>query len=256
MAVLNFEVKDHIAHLEMNRPEVMNALNIELNQGLADAWEEVKTNDDIWVAILSAHPDSRAFSAGMDLKERAAMNARGEDWRKRKITGSSSPEEVWKPVIAAVHGYCLAGGWMMAQRSDFRIVADDAILGIREVKRGLMPHWVADLPKIIGLGSALEVVLMGEYITPERAKEMGFVNAIVPKDQVLEEAFRWAKILTENAPLSVRSLKEVLYRTQLLPHDEAMAMAKHILHRVEVSEDIKEGPKAFLEKRQPAWLNR
>ena len=85
MAVLNFSVENHIAHLEMNRPEVMNALNFELSQGLADAWREVEENDDIWVAILSAHPDSRAFSAGMDLKERAEMNAQGIDWRKRRV---------------------------------------------------------------------------------------------------------------------------------------------------------------------------
>ena len=255
MAVLNFKVENHIAQLEMNRPEVMNALNFELNQGLADAWTEVNDNDDIWVAILSAHPDSRAFSAGMDLKERAEMNAQGIDWRKRRVVGSSNPEGVWKPVIAAVHGYCLAGGWMMAQRADFRIVADDAILGIREVKRGLMPHWVADLPQIIGLGNALEVVLTGEYITPERAKEMGFVNSIVPKDEVMDEALRWANILIENAPLSVRSLKEVLYRCQLMPRAEGLELAKHILHRVEVSEDIKEGPRAFSEKRKPNWKN-
>jgi len=253
--VLLFEVKDHIATLTMNRPEVMNALNFELNQALADGWKEVNENPDIWVAILAAHPDSRSFSAGMDLKERAEWDAQGIDWRKKRVMGDNSPLNVWKPVIAAVHGYCLAGGWMMAQRSDFRIVAEDAVLGIREVKRGLMPYWVADLPKIIGLGNALEVVLTGEYITPQRAKEMGFVNSIVPKAELMNEAMRWANILLENAPLSVRCLKEVLYRTQLLPHDEAMEIAKHILHRVEVSSDIKEGPRAFAEKRTPAWKN-
>ena len=98
MAVLNFKVENHIAHLEMNRPEVMNAQNVELNRALADGWLEVNENDDIWVAILSAHPDSRAFSAGMDLKERAEMNARGEDWRKIRLSGPNSPEGVWKPV--------------------------------------------------------------------------------------------------------------------------------------------------------------
>ena len=85
---------------------------------------------------------------------------------------------------------------------------------------------------------------------------MGFVNSIVPKDEVMDEAMRWANILTENAPLSVRSLKEVLYRTHVLPHDEALVMARHLLHRVEVSEDIQEGPKAFAEKRMPQWKNR
>ena len=255
MAVLNFEVRNHIAYLELNRPEVLNALNFELSQALADAWTEVNENDDIWVAIVSAHPDSRAFSSGMDLKERAAMDARGEDWRKQRVVGSSTPENVWKPIIAAIHGYCVAGGWLMAQRCDFRICADDALLGITEVKRGLMPHWTADLSKIIGLGNALEVVLMGEHLTAERAREMGFVNSIVPKDELMDEAQRWADVLVQNAPLSVRGLKEVLYRTQDMQHEEAMAMASHILHRVAVSEDIKEGPLAFSEKRPPQWKN-
>jgi crotonobetainyl-CoA hydratase len=119
-----------------------------------------------------------------------------------------------------------------------------------------MPAWTVDLPKLIGLAHALEIVLMGEHVTAQRAYEMGFVNKVVPKAGLMTEAQKWADILIENAPLSVRALKEVLYRGITLPSEEAYAIATHILHRVEVSEDIKEGPRAFAEKRKPIWRGR
>ena len=195
---LKFEVKGRVAWLTMNRPEVHNALSYALNQALADAWEEVRNNDDIWIAVLTGA--GRSFCSGMDLKERAAVDARGEDWSKKHTVGSGMPEGVWKPVIAAIRGYCLAGGWQLAQLSDFRFVSEEATLGIREVKRGLMPAWTVDLPRIIGLGNALEVVLTGEYITPQRALEMGFATRVVPDDKLLEEVEAFTQILLENAP--------------------------------------------------------
>lgn len=251
---LRFEVRGRVAWLTMNRPEVHNALNFALNQALADAWEEVKANDGIWIAVVTGA--GRSFCSGMDLRERAEMDARGEDWSKRRIAGNHVPEGVWKPVIAAVRGYCLAGGWQMAQNCDFRFVSEDAVLGIREVKRGLMPAWTVDLPRIIGLGHALEVVLTGEYVTPQRALEMGFATRVVPDDRLLEEVEAFAAVLEENAPLSVRGLKEVLYRGATLAKAEGFAIAQHILAPIKYSEDIREGPRAFAEKRQPVWKGR
>lgn len=251
---LLFEVRGHIAYLTMNRPEVHNAMSFALNQALADAWEEVKNNDDIWVAVVTGAGQS--FCSGMDLKERAEMDASGEDWSKKKIIGNQVPEGVWKPVIAAIRGYCLAGGWHMAQNCDFRFVAESSKLGIREVKRGLMPAWTVDLPRIIGLAHALEAVLTGEYISPQRAYEMGFATRVVPDDQLMDEVEVFAKILEENAPLSVRGLKEVLHRGVTLSKADGLAAAQHILAPVKYSEDIKEGPRAFAEKRQPQWKGR
>ena len=251
---LKFEVKGRVAWLTMNRPEVHNALNYALNQALADAWEEIRNNDDIWIAVLTGA--GRSFCSGMDLKERAEVDARGEDWSKKHTVGSGMPEGVWKPVIAAIRGYCLAGGWQLAQLSDFRFVSEEATLGIREVKRGLMPAWTVDLPRIIGLGNALEVVLTGEYITPQRALEMGFATRVVPDDKLIEEVEAFTQILLENAPLSVRGLKEVLYRGATLTRHEGLQIARHILAPIQHSEDIKEGPRAFAEKRQPVWQGR
>ena len=256
MSVLIYEKKDHIAYLTLNRPEAMNALNRELSTALGEAWADFNDDDDMWIAIVTGAGD-RAFCAGMDLKERASMDAAGTTGQQQGTPRRTmSPGNIWKPIIAAINGYCLAGGFSIAQQADFRICADDAMLGVREVKRGLMPGWSVGLPKLIGLAHALEIVLMGEYITPQRAYEMGFVNKVVPRAELMTETQKWAEIMIENAPLSVRGLKEALHRGFTLPAQEASIIANHILYPVAVSEDIKEGPRAFAEKRKPAWKGR
>jgi enoyl-CoA hydratase/carnithine racemase len=256
MAVLIYEKKSRVAYLTLNRPESRNAVNRELSRALDEAWSDFNQDDDLRVAILTGAGD-KAFCAGMDLKERASADAADRRPSQRRPPAShASGLNTWKPVIAAINGYCLAGGFRLAQNCDFRISADDAVFGVREVKRGLMPSWTVELPKLIGLAHALEIVLMGEHITAQRAYEMGFVNKVVPKAKLMTEAQQWADILIENAPLSVQALKEVLYRGFTLPSQEAHSIATHILHRVEVSEDIKEGPRAFAEKRKPVWKGR
>jgi enoyl-CoA hydratase/carnithine racemase len=256
MPVLIYEKKHHVAYITLNRPESRNAINRELSRSLEEAWTDFNDDDDLRVAILTGAGD-KAFCAGMDLKERASADASGQQGGQRQAPASQAAGfNTWKPVVAAINGYCLAGGFRLAQNCDFRIAADDAIFGVREVKRGLMPAWTVELPKLVGLAHALEIVLMGEHLTAHRAYEMGFVNKVVSKTDLMSEAQKWADILIENAPLSVRALKEVLYRGFTLPMQEAHAIATHILHRVEVSDDIKEGPRAFAEKRKPIWKGR
>ncbi len=256
MAALIYEKKNRVAYLTLNRPESMNAINSELRQALNEAWNDFNDDDDMWVAIVTGAGD-RAFCAGMDMKERASRDA-GEQTRQRQrpFASLATGLNIWKPTIAAINGYCLGGGFQLAQNCDFRICSEDALLGVTEVKRGLTPAWSLELAKLIGLAHALEIVLTGENITARRAYEMGFVNAVVPKAELMTEAEKWAKILTENAPLSVRALKEVLYRCFTLPDEQAQPIARHILYPVTVSEDAKEGPRAFVEKRKPVWKGR
>lgn len=254
MSVLLYEKKGHIAYLTLNRPEVLNALNVELHEALAKAWADFNDDDELWVAVLTGAGD-RAFCAGLDLKERARLESQGAAPR-RQLPTLGEGLECWKPTIAAINGYCIAGGWMLAQRCDLRIACEDAQVGITEVKWGRSPWWVVDLPRIIGLGNALEVCLLGERMGAQRAYEMGFINKVVPRQELMTTATQWAEILCENAPLSVRGLKEVLYRGLTLTHDEGLALARHILAPVSLSEDAREGPRAFAEKRKPAWKAR
>ena len=250
--VVLYERRGHVALVTLNRPERRNALSPEVFSRLREVWDQFAADGEARVAVLTGAGD-RAFCAGADLK---VMNEGGGIQNFGR--GSNRPlgrldPGTNKPIIAAINGYAIAGGWWLAQLCDIRIAAAEAKLGISEVKWNLPAGWVTDLTRIIGMGHALEVTLTGEPISAQRAYEIGFVNKVVPRAELMDAAFEMAQTIAENGPMSVRAHKEILYRGYLLSRDEGNAVAGHILSRLMQSEDAKEGPRAFVEKRKPVW---
>ncbi|MBI4641311.1 MAG: enoyl-CoA hydratase/isomerase family protein [Candidatus Tectomicrobia bacterium] len=255
--VVLYEKKGRIAILTMNRPERMNALGGGMGERLAECWADFAEDENLWVAILTGTGE-RAFSAGADLRERAEADAAGMTSRRRRpLPTLGAGLECWKPTIAAINGYAIAGGWMLAQRCDIRIAAEHAELGIAEARWNISAGWICDLTRIIGLGHALEIVLWGDKrITAQRAYEIGFVNKVVSKEQLMDEAMSWAERMLELAPQAVRNFKEILYRGYHLTTEEGLALARHIERNLMGMEDSIEGPKAFSEKRKPVFKGR
>ncbi len=248
--VVLYERQGHVATITLNRPDRLNALSPEVFRRLPEVWDVFDADDEARVAILTGA--GRAFSAGADLKvmsEGGGPSALGRGGSLRRGLAPGT----WKPVIAAINGYAIAGGWWLAQLCDIRFASDQAQLGISEVKWNLPAGWVTDLTRIIGMGHALELVLGGERISAQRAYEIGFVNRVVPHARLLDETRAFAGVIAENGPMSVRMHKEILYRGYLLSRDEGNAVANHILSRLMTSEDAQEGPRAFVEKRKPVW---
>ena len=252
--VVLMEKRGHIAYITLNRPERLNAISGELGNRLAECYDEFNQDESLWVSILTG--TGRAFSAGADLKDMNERGGPGGVTAVRRRPGLGSGLDVWKPTIAAINGFALAGGWNLAQQCDIRIAADTAQFGITEVKWNLPAGWCVDVPRIIGLGHALEIVLVGDRISAQRAYEIGFVNRVVPADRLMDEATALAERICENGPMSVRMHKEILYRGTTLTKSEGQALGRHILAPLNWSEDSKEGPKAFVEKRKPQWKGR
>jgi len=257
MALL-FENRDHIARLTINRPEAMNAMDPETYKQLSEAWIEVRDNPDIWVAIITGAGD-RAFTAGADLKRTIPRRPEmWEFWQTQAEQILNRGLEVWKPVVAAVNGYCLAGGMTLLFATDIRIAAEHAVFGISEVKRGILPgnggtqRAIRQLPYPI----AMELLLIGDTLTAQQALQYGLINKVVPKERLMDTAEEYARKLVANAPLAVRAIKELAVRSQYLHLSDGLRLESSIQQVLRQSEDAKEGPRAFAEKRKANWTGR
>lgn len=247
--ILLYEKRDKVVTITINRAERMNSVSVELMQRLADAWSQFKDDDDARVAVLTGTGD-RAFCSGRDLIEQAETGL-------PKKFPQYFPRDIWKPIIAAINGYAIAGGWQLAQACDIRIAAEHAELGIAETRWNMPAFWVYDLTRQLQLGHALEVALWGNRrITAQRGYEMGWINRVMPKDKLMEEALSWADDMRYLAPRCVRNLKEIIYRGFYLPPSEAEALAQALEQNLIGMEDSIEGPKAFAEKRKPVFKNK
>ena len=250
---LSFERRGHVALITINRPEVHNALDTPTVAALADAWAEFDRDPDLRVAIITG-AGGRAFSAGADLRTRVP----GLLERGYAQDGPSPYPATWKPVIAAIAGYCLAGGLALALACDIRIAATNAVFGTMGVRRGIPPAGgqTQRLPRLIPFGKALELLFTGELIDAREALAVGLVNRVVEPEALLPTAFELAEKVAANAPLAVQAAKEAAYRGIDLPLDEALKLEAELFDRVARTEDALEGTRAFVEKRPPVFRGR
>jgi len=249
-----YEKRGKIAVMTINRPEALNAFTAEMLRGMDAAFADFAKDDSLWVAILTAAGD-RAFSSGMDLKEAIPMLQGGdemgyEDHTKRPFS------DVFKPIIAAVNGFCIAGGMEFMQGTDIRIAAETATFGLGEVRWGIIPTGGSHvrLPRQIPWAVAMEMLLTGKPLTAQRAYDIGLVNQVVPADKLMETALQWAETICKNGPLAVRTAKEIAVRALAL--ESGFVLEKALGARVMQSEDAKEGPRAFAEKRKPNYTGK
>ena len=252
-----YETRNNIAYITLNRPESMNAINRELGRGLREALDEFQDDPDLYAAILIGG-GGRAFSAGMDLKERAALDAAG-DRPESPIRGnhesSYADRGVFKPIIAAIDGYCVAGGLEMALRCDIRVATRQSQFGLPEARWSIFPgHAVHNLSRMIPLGEALSMMLTGTRIGSERAYQIGLIQHLVgDRDALMEKCEEIAEDIKLCAPLAVQGIKRIVYGGKDVPVDHSVRLGAPIMERVQATEDAIEGPKAFSEKRRPVW---
>jgi enoyl-CoA hydratase/carnithine racemase len=244
------ERRGHVELITINRPEARNAINRATALALSDALDNCERDDDVWVVVLTAAGD-KAFSAGMDLKAFAT----GEFPITEKGFGGITKREFSKPLIAAANGSALAGGFEMMISCDMVVAADHAKFGIPEVTRGLIAGagGLIRLPKRVPLTVAYELALTGEPIDAQRAYELGLVNQVVPGDQVIDAAIALAERIAKNAPLAVRTSKDVMRKSIELSEEDSWTENDGAFAMIGRSSDAMEGAIAFAEKRQPNW---
>jgi len=257
-----------ITTITINRPERRNALDLEHFQALAEAWVGFRDDDDARVAIITG--TGKDFTVGADLKSFVpAIAGETERIAAERAEGKVNPAEagliavlrefeLWKPVVAAVNGTCVAGGMEMLLGTDIRIASTQASFGIFEPKRGLFPGGgtTVRLPRQIPFPWAMEVLLVGDAVDAQTALRMGIVNAVVEPDALLDTAAEWARKIMRNAPLAIEATKRSVMTGLGLPLKEAFD--QELMHAAQVfmTEDAKEGPRAFAEKRDPVWQRR
>ena len=256
MTELLRERQGRVEVLTINRPEARNAINGAVSRAVATALDEIEADDDCWVVVLTGSGD-KAFSAGMDLKAFAAGEA-GDIMGAKGGFGGIAQRQFPKPIIAAVNGSCLAGGFEIMLSCDLVVAVESATFGIPEVKRGLVAGagGLVRLPKRVAPAIAMEMALTGEPISAQRAYELGLINRVVPASSLMEAALKLAGTIAANAPLAVRTSKQVIKDAGEVPDAKGWEISNAAIAPVFASADAMEGAVAFAEKRAPNWTGK
>ena len=265
---LLYEKDGAVATFTLNRPAARNALTPELVCRLADAVRDFVEDPALRVGIVTGAGD-KAFCAGGDLGTMLPLlsgdRAPADDWDRRGleepfVMAASSLREfpIDKPLIAAINGACLAGGMEMALGTDIRVAADHAIFGWPEVRRGVIPFAgsLVRLPRQVPHALAMELLLVGEPVDAAEAHRIGLVNHVVPAAEVMAKARELARRIAGNGPVAVQAVKRTVRTTSGVPVEEAFAIEDEAKRVVMASEDAREGPRAFMEKREPRYTGR
>jgi len=260
MSTVLYEQTDRIVTITLNRPEALNSVDPETQEALVQAWSRFRDDDSAWVAILTGAGD-RAFSAGADLKKFVpAEFAKGgaAPHNTYGLGAITRGLEIWKPMIAAVHGFCLAGGLEQALACDLRIATPNATFGLTEVRWAIIPGagGTQRLPRALPLAKALEMILLARTLTAEEALRWGLINAVVPPAELMSTARAWAQQLCELGPLALRAAKEAVLRGLTMPLADGLRLEAFLSGTLRGTEDAVEGPRAFAEKRKPKFKAR
>jgi enoyl-CoA hydratase/carnithine racemase len=260
---VRYQKRSHVGYVTLDRPAVLNAMDLRTHEELAAVWDDVAADDEVRAVVLTGAGD-RAFSVGQDLRERARLDRDGAaptSFGSRGLPGWPRLTERFdfaKPIVARVNGYALGGGFELALACDIIVAAEHAVFGLPEVRLGLVPGagGAFRLARQVPLKTAMGYLLTGRRMTARTAHELGLVNDVVPTGELDRCVAGWTDDLVRAAPLSVRATKEAVLRSLDIPLEEAFGMRYEWEERRRASRDAAEGPRAFAEKREPVWEGR
>ena len=256
MGMVKFEREGKVAVLTLDRPEKLNAMNSAMYVEISERLAEIDRDESIWVGIVTGAGD-RAFTAGADLISVHDPDQPPSPWSAVRADRFDLGLEVQKPLLAAVNGYCLAGGLELALVCDIRIASERAQFGTPEVKWNLLHGFGAQLlPSIVGLSNAMKLLLTGELIDAHEAHRIGLVQEVVAHDQVLTRAREVAEQICRNGPMAVRMTKELVMRSRDMTLADGVRYYQSMMRTIDASADLAEGTRAFAERRLPAFQNR